>query len=888
MRSRLGNRCFFFTCFLVLFIATGTIGALFPPSREGQQTPVVVRANPAPSISTEQARLLGDLREAKRAGDPGRVLTLEQQLAELRGKPLQLGAPSVGQADEVEVTYHGPGELLADVRWQGNDILVAGTTSAEIKPALASDSAGNLYAAFEYGDPGDLRAHIYRSTDGGETWSGFFTLSGTLDISNVSLAVGEGVENLLLMAMEYGDRQIRVFRVDLDDPLTYDLVTVYDAVTSYVATPRIVTDGAEYNAWYAYVTFNLLGVEGWMVMHSRSTDYGVSWTSPLDLIDQYSTYWSSGDLSPPDIAFGSGHLFLTYCNAVNPGTDDLREIFVSRSTDFGATWGAPVQLTSNDDADYEPAVAVVRDYPSAVTAVVAYTRYYDEEDLDVWHVYTQDGGDTWFSPYCLRCFVGQDERAPGLATSFSAGSVHAAVWHDGAIDFASTAHTSPTSWTYNPHINYGEYASGNHPRPAVAVNPTLPVADEAGIVWTDDRNGHDDIYYDGPVTVGLGTVIVDTQPDGLDPPWTLSGPEDYFLAGSGDITLTDMNDGDWTITWGDGGSDWAIPLPSPVTENLVEGGSITFTGEYGFIPPVIASIVDVDNDQGRNVRLTWNRSCHDAPGEPVTITGYDVFRRQDAYKAAGDQRLEGWDSLDWIAAHGDETYDYVAPTLCDSTAEGGICWSVFMVRATTADPFTFWDSAPDSGYSVDNLFPNVPTGLHLPNANLLAWDPSPDDDFRYFSVYTSATEDFLVYSLVDHTTATSLDVTGTEGDYLAVTATDFAGNQSDLSVIVRNLTAVPDGGLPTSFALHSCVPNPFNPMTTIRFDLPAPASVSLAIYAVDGRRVAVLVDGPKTAGRHQIRWFGQDDQGRKLASGVYFCRLMAGDFRETRQMVLLK
>ena len=91
------------------------------------------------------------------------------------------------------------------------------------------------------------------------------------------------------------------------------------------------------------------------------------------------------------------------------------------------------------------------------------------------------------------------------------------------------------------------------------------------------------------------------------------------------------------------------------------------------------------------------------------------------------------------------------------------------------------------------------------------------------------------------------------------------------------------------YALHPCYPNPFNPATTISFDLPNPAAVNLTIYDVAGKRVRTLVAGETLAtGRHEELWNGRDQTGRVVPAGVYFYRLDAGDFSETRRMTLVK
>jgi hypothetical protein len=94
--------------------------------------------------------------------------------------------------------------------------------------------------------------------------------------------------------------------------------------------------------------------------------------------------------------------------------------------------------------------------------------------------------------------------------------------------------------------------------------------------------------------------------------------------------------------------------------------------------------------------------------------------------------------------------------------------------------------------------------------------------------------------------------------------------------------------LPTRHALWQNFPNPFNPTTTIRFDLAESADVVLQIYDVSGRLIRTLVSANKPAGRYAIPWDGRNAGGHTVASGVYFYRLKAGSYTEARKMVLLQ
>jgi hypothetical protein len=89
--------------------------------------------------------------------------------------------------------------------------------------------------------------------------------------------------------------------------------------------------------------------------------------------------------------------------------------------------------------------------------------------------------------------------------------------------------------------------------------------------------------------------------------------------------------------------------------------------------------------------------------------------------------------------------------------------------------------------------------------------------------------------------------------------------------------------LPATFRLDQNYPNPFNPVTEIRYTIAERAPVNLRIYNVLGEEVAVLVNSEQSPGMHAVRF-----DGATLASGVYFCRLQAGDFTDVRKMLLLK
>lgn len=91
-----------------------------------------------------------------------------------------------------------------------------------------------------------------------------------------------------------------------------------------------------------------------------------------------------------------------------------------------------------------------------------------------------------------------------------------------------------------------------------------------------------------------------------------------------------------------------------------------------------------------------------------------------------------------------------------------------------------------------------------------------------------------------------------------------------------------------TFVLEQNAPNPFNSSTTIRFELASSAHVSIQLYDVLGREVGTLMSGTMPVGTHRVVWNGTNKSGRNVPSGVYFCRLKAGEFSSVRKMLILK
>lgn len=120
---------------------------------------------------------------------------------------------------------------------------------------------------------------------------------------------------------------------------------------------------------------------------------------------------------------------------------------------------------------------------------------------------------------------------------------------------------------------------------------------------------------------------------------------------------------------------------------------------------------------------------------------------------------------------------------------------------------------------------------------------------------------------------------------------DFSSGQAQVKAIRPEFSAISAStadALPTAYGLSQNSPNPFNPTTTIGFAAPQAGQVKVSVFNILGQNIKDLVDGYMDAGFHQVVWDGKDRSGDQVASGVYFYKITANQFSDTKKMVLLK
>jgi hypothetical protein len=177
---------------------------------------------------------------------------------------------------------------------------------------------------------------------------------------------------------------------------------------------------------------------------------------------------------------------------------------------------------------------------------------------------------------------------------------------------------------------------------------------------------------------------------------------------------------------------------------------------------------------------------------------------------------------------------------------------------------------------------------------VLTWDKNPESDMDHYNVYCDTLSGFkpsadnFVASVLAADTSTTFPAPPDSAFYV-VSAVDLDGYAGGYSGEASAGAATAAGGqVAYHNHLYQNVPNPFNPSTTVRYELRGPGIVSLVVYDVAGRMVKRLVDENKPGGVHTVTWDGTSESGSRVSSGIYFYKLETINYVQTRKIVLLK
>ena len=299
--------------------------------------------------------------------------------------------------------------------------------------------------------------------------------------------------------------------------------------------------------------------------------------------------------------------------------------------------------------------------------------------------------------------------------------------------------------------------------------------------------------------------------------------------------------------------------------------------------PNILSIEDIPNDQGSEVYVCFQKSFFD--NGTLTNQSYDVYRLDDI------EGEEDWVLVQSGSAIGTDIYYFQVPTIIDSSIHSD---GLTQFRVIASMNNGIFSSEPSFGYSVDNIIPSIPTGmtaLSVDNYISISWDSIADEDFQYYQLKRSGESGEDIVIDLEEAVFEDFNIeTGVEYAY-SIASYDYSGNFSGFSepVLVSMLSSEQSGIIPSEFAIHQNYPNPFNPFTLIRYQLPEQTNVTISIYDLMGRSVRTLIPGEsQKAGYRQVLWNATNDLGQPVSAGMYIYTIQAGEFRQTKKMVLMK
>jgi len=324
------------------------------------------------------------------------------------------------------------------------------------------------------------------------------------------------------------------------------------------------------------------------------------------------------------------------------------------------------------------------------------------------------------------------------------------------------------------------------------------------------------------------------------------------------------------------------------------------------------------------VRVSWNKSPLDRGFAPV-VHGYQVWKQLpqsaataalksgaarllDAQSTAGGRVLRrivnGLATTYWEYAGGVAAQNFAGYSLSSSTAGDSIGGSnprtQFMVEAVDdffppgpVNPSQYWQSTPDSGYSVDNLPPSLPAafaGSWTGSGASLHWNANTESDLAGYRLYRGSSPSFVPSpaNRIASPVQTFYEDTGAPPSYYRLTAIDIHGNESPSALLLPSGTVDAPEDLPQAENLVLLSANPGRESFALRVELHTAATVDVAVYDAGGRRVRDLARGPLAAGRWPVTWHGERQAGDHAAPGVYFVLMRIADRTWSRRVVLVQ
>lgn len=427
-------------------------------------------------------------------------------------------------------------------------------------------------------------------------------------------------------------------------------------------------------------------------------------------------------------------------------------------------------------------------------------------------------------------------------------------------------------WTGDHTLKFSRY---DH------LNQSMQIAVEEDVTYEQEI-----FLEESPLVSITGTVIASDTAEGLSgAEITLSGCMEYnaITNASGEFIIDSsvyaQNEYTYTITA-------AGYTPQMGTINLdlqdYDMGTITM-GEVAYTPTQVLAELNIYES---SVHISWDVSNPDAYGTTKNKVNFKLAQKSDSNESRAllgyrVYRLKSGQELlkqNWVLLTDNTTETSFEDTAWDDLSPGLYLWAVKANYSADIISEPIFSNTIEKGNVMGKLY-----GLVIYHYQILQ-DVIIDIDGEYRAISAAdgtynlflpeGTYNITVYH-EDYNTINIENLHITAGEY-------FRLNFSLRPVSTEDVIEI------AATALHSNYPNPFNPETTISYDLKEPAEVRLNIYNLKGQLVKTLVNSEQTAGKHNVVFSARDNRGNKLSSGIYFYRLRAGDYVKTRKMMLME
>jgi len=519
--------------------------------------------------------------------------------------------------------------------------------------------------------------------------------------------------------------------------------------------------------------------------------------------------------------------------------DGNDEIYYKRSTDAGVSWGSDIRLTDNSAFSGYPSVSV-----SGSVVHVSWEDYRDG-NVEIYYKRSTDAGMSWSSDIRLTNNTAFS-RYPSISTN---GNLVHVVWHDtrdgSPAIYYKRSTNSGTSWSSDIRLRANSLGG--------ATNPSISLSGlTIHVVWSDNRDANYEIYYkrstDGGTTWQADTRLTNNSAYS-------SNPSVSVFGSLVNVVWYDDRDGNYEIYYKrstDGGSTWQVDT------------RLTNNSEYSYYPSVSTSF--------SAVHVIW-QDYRDGNGEIYYKRSTDAGLNWEA-----DTRLTNNSANSWYPCI--SVSDSVVHVVWYDDRDGNN--EIYYKRNPTGNPIPRAPVAPV---------------LYSPGNNTQGWESNLTLVWYKVPAATNYTVQLAIDSLMNWTlindstlTDSIKTINGLPNNswyYWRVNARNVAGTGPWSEVWRFRIGYIGiqpiSNKIPERFCLYDNYPNPFNAVTRIEFDIPTSSYVKLTVYDMLGREVSRPVEQRLEAGRYMLNF-----DASSLSSGAYFYRIEAGEFTESKAMIVTK